>query len=297
MVLALWPGIAVDMETHMKQLVSKCSRAIRTLRSDPRYFLRKVKPYVFRPKSGTISINGVYFDIDLKLDPAMGNMYFGLYQYEMTNLMKRLLKEGDTFIDVGENVGYISAFALGLVGGSGHVHAFEPVPRYFSRLRALQQNNPGANLHVNAVALGERQGTSKIAITSLQNIGWNTMVPDFMRKDTIKEEIEIPVARLTDYLAEKNVRNLRLVKIDTEGFEFPVMKGFRDYLRQAGELPVIVVEIAPTAYPKLNSTCGEFALFMSELGYAARAIDRTQAVRIEELDRTTDVVFFPKDIA
>ena len=28
-VLALWPGIAVDMETHMKQLVSKCSRAIR----------------------------------------------------------------------------------------------------------------------------------------------------------------------------------------------------------------------------------------------------------------------------
>jgi hypothetical protein len=123
------------------------------------------------------------------------------------------------------------------------------------------------------------------------------MVPGFMRKDVIKEEIEIPVIRLTDYLIEKKVKNLRFVKIDTEGFEFPVMKGFRDYLHQADELPIIVVEIAPTAYPKLNSTCDEFALFMSELGYVARTVDCAQPVRIEELDQTTDLVFFPKDIA
>jgi hypothetical protein len=155
------------METPMKKFILKCSGAIRSLKTDPRHFLKKLKPYMFHAKSGIINLNGIDFEIDLGLDPVMQSMYFGLYQYEITSLMKRILKEGDTFIDVGANVGYISAFALGLVGGCGNVHAFEPVPRYVSRLRALQRNNSDANLHVNGVALGEMEGTAKISITNL----------------------------------------------------------------------------------------------------------------------------------
>jgi FkbM family methyltransferase len=256
-----------------------------------------MKPYVFRAKSGLIEVNGINFNIDIELDASMSNMYFGCYETELTNLLYRFLRKGDTFIDIGANVGYISTYALGLVGRDGNVHAFEPVPQYLSRLRKIQEDNPGYSLHVNGVAVGEREGTANIAVTNLRNIGWNTMVPEFMSKDTIKEEIEISVIRLTDYLSDRDVQNLRLVKIDTEGFEFPVMKGFQEYLRKMKELPILIIEIAPSAYPRLNSTCGEFERFMSELGYVSRSIDCVNDVQIDKLDRTTDVVFIPRNSA
>ena len=61
----------------------------------------------------------------------------------------KYLKEGDTFIDIGANVGYISVFAMGLVGKTGSVHSFEPVPQYFNRLKIIKEDNPGYNFYLN----------------------------------------------------------------------------------------------------------------------------------------------------
>ena len=116
-------------------------KAIKMLFFNPSGFLKKMKPYVFRAKSGLIKINGINFNIDLELDPAMRLMYFGSYQYEITDILKRFLRKGDTFVDIGANIGYISTFALGLVGQSGEVHSFEPVPRFFARLNLVKKDN------------------------------------------------------------------------------------------------------------------------------------------------------------
>lgn len=279
----------------MKQFLNKIKRAVRLLFSNPRVFLRQLKPYIFRAKSGRIKINGVNFNIDLELDPVMRRMYFKSYGIELTDLLKRFLKEGDVFVDIGANVGYISAFALGLVGKTGEVHSFEPVPQYFKLLRKIKEENPEYNLYVNNAALGENHGKSQITVTNKRNIGWNTMIPDFMNEDEIKENIEIDVLRLTDYFTERNIERINLIKIDTEGFEFPIMKGFKEYLQKMKTLPILVIEIAPWAYPKLKSTCGEFADFMSELGYVARTIDCVHSLEVGKLEQITDVVFMPKE--
>jgi FkbM family methyltransferase len=227
-------------------------------------------------------------------------MYFGSYQYEITDILQRFLRKGDTFVDIGANIGYISTFALGLVGQSGNVHSFEPVPRYFDRLKQIQQNNPEYNLYVTNKAVGEIKGTATIAVNNIGNIGWNTMVPNFMEKETIEKELAIDVIKLTDYLNKNEVNRIRLIKIDTEGFEFPVMKGLQGYLHKIEDnslLPIIIIEVAPSAYPKLNSSLAEFAQFMSELGYAPRSIDNFhRVVQVDNLDQTTDVLFIPKNI-
>ncbi len=51
-------------------------------------------------------------------------MWAGAYERELVHLMKRTLKSGMTVIDVGANIGYLSALAAGLVGNTGQVHAF-----------------------------------------------------------------------------------------------------------------------------------------------------------------------------
>ncbi|MFK0729779.1 MAG: FkbM family methyltransferase [Gloeotrichia echinulata IR180] len=278
----------------MNRFIQKAGKALSLGLSDPYALLTAVKPYLFQPKSGRILLNSVAFDIELDLDPVMRAMYFGAYQMHVASFMKKHLKKGDIFIDVGANVGYISAYAMGLIGQTGQVHAFEPVTEYFERLKNVQKNNPDYRLYINKVALGEREGISTIAVTNVRNIGWNTMVPGFMSEDTIKEEIEIPVTTLDSYLSSNEIDRVRLVKIDVEGFEFPVIKGFQKYLREAKELPILLVEVAPIAYHKLDASIDEFTNFMSDLGYVAVSLDLKHEIEVSALKETTDVVFMPK---
>ncbi len=278
----------------MHQFIQKIDKILSLALSDPLSLLTAIKPYLFTPKSGKILLNAVTFDIELDLDPAMKAMYFGAYQIHVASFMKKHLKKGDTFIDVGANVGYISTYAMGLIGQTGQVHAFEPVPQYFEKLNNVQKNNPNYRLHINRVALGECEGTSSIAVTNVNNIGWNTMVPGFMSEQTIKEEIEIPVTTLDSYLSTNGIDKVRLVKIDVEGFEFPVIKGFQKYLQTTKELPILLVEVAPAAYHKLDTSINRFADFMSDLGYVALTLDLKRKVQVSLLKKTTDVVFMPK---
>jgi hypothetical protein len=120
------------------------------------------------------------------------------------------------------------------------------------------------------------------------------MVPDFMNKDHIEERLQVAVTTLDSYVAERKIRNLCLVKIDTEGYEFPVVKGFQGYLRGTGEPPVLVIEVAPGAYPRLGSSLAEFSAFMTDLGYVAMDVTLAHTVDVANLGRTTDVVFLPR---
>lgn len=280
----------------MNRFVEKGITASKLVLTDPYDFWRRLR-YVMRPKSFMIKINGIKFKIDVNLDPAMRSMCFKTYQSGITAIFKKFLREGDTFIDVGANIGYMSAFAMGLVGKTGEVHAFEPVPQYFNRLENVCKDNPGYRFYMNRVAIGKDEGVSTIVVTNRWNIGWNTMVPDFMSKDTVKEKIEITVSTLDNYLYSKSVKKLRLVKIDTEGYEFPVIKGFQQYLRKVEELPILVVEVNPTAYKKLNTSIADFEDFMVDLGYVACSIDLVLKVQITKFEKITDVVFLPQSIA
>ncbi len=134
----------------MKKLITKAKRALWLLLSNPWIFWARLKTNIcplFSPvKSGEISLNGVQFYFDPALYPASQAMYYQVYQYNITSILKKFLREGDIFIDIGANIGYMAAYALGLVGKTGEVHAFEPVPKYFAKLLNIKQFNPSYHL-------------------------------------------------------------------------------------------------------------------------------------------------------
>lgn len=279
-------------------LMTKFQKGLHLLKNNRGEFWTRLKRYFVKPsapRSGITRVNGIRFEIDLELDPGMQAMFRGEYERELTLLLEKLLKPGDTFIDVGANVGYITAYSLGLVGTRGAVHSFEPVPQYFQRLQQLQKLNPDYRLIVTPCALGSEPGRAEIAVTNLKNIGWNTMVKGFMPQETVKETISVPIRTLDEYLAGSGELKPAVIKIDTEGYEFPVLKGFQQSLRSLAVRPILIIEVAPGAFSLLNSSLSEFAGFFREMKYVPFNLSCTSPIDLERMDQTTDVIFLPKE--
>ena len=166
------------------KIEDRITNAISLLASNPKLFFKlliskiKIKATWQLPESPIQKkINGILFEFDFDYDPAIKNMYLGIYELETVEVMRKILKKGDTFLDIGANICYLSAIGGGLVGKTGQVHSFEPVPEYFQKLKKMAMANSGYKIVVNQCALGEERETAKIDVTNLPNIGWNTMVP------------------------------------------------------------------------------------------------------------------------
>jgi FkbM family methyltransferase len=275
------------------------TRARDLLFSNPALFCRKSAARLLRwvpflPRRAVRNIRGVTFECDFALDPRIGDMFLSAYEPDEVAVLERYLGPGDVFVDVGANIGYLTAVGASLVGPGGQVHSFEPVPEYFARLESLRAANPRYAITVNAMALGEREGSAEITQAPPGNIGWNTLVPG-MLPDGARHSV--PVQRLDSYLSERGIARVALIKIDTEGFELPVLRGasgFLDGVDGAKQRPPILCEVAPGAYPLLGSSVVELFDYMAGYGYAAFDVERGgRPVRAETLTETINVLFVP----
>jgi FkbM family methyltransferase len=276
-------------------LRASASRAATLLARNPRLFgrvlLAKVnatRPMPKRPVRRRI--RGVQFEYDLPGYRSVAPMYFGACSLLVIETMKHDLRPGDTFVDVGANIGYLSAAAAGLVGREGKVHCFEPVPVYCARLRRFAELNPEFSITVNACAAGDSECSRTIYVT--REPGQNTLVGGYKNGVEVVSMLDVPVIRLDSYLAAHQIERLALIKIDAEGFELPILQGLRGFFERTVRLPAIICEIAPRAYPLMGRKLSELSAFMLAYGYTARdLIGGATPVDLASLKHVEDVLF------
>ena len=140
----------------MNLKISKFIQGLKLLVINPPLFLKYFRKHLFdffcqkhqlsmMSQNEVKKIGKIVFDFNFNFpigDDYFYQMYFDFYDIASVEFIKRNLMEGDTFIDVGANVGYLSAIGANLVGETGEVHVFEPIPLYFEALKRLALNNP-----------------------------------------------------------------------------------------------------------------------------------------------------------
>lgn len=267
-------------------------RTATLLTRNPRLFCRVVAGKLRTPRrlpAGAVvrRIDGVLFECR---NDREASLLFDSYAPLVTHTMKRLLKPGEIFVDVGANVGYLSAVGAALVGTRGEVHAFEPAPEHFTRLRRVAELNPAYSIFANACAADDAATERTIYVTG--EAGQSTLVASYKQQDEIVRREVAHAVRLDSYIEQAGIKRVALIKIDVEGYELPVLRGLEGYFRRTGHRPPIICEIAPRAYPLLGTTLSKLEEYMSGLGYAAFDLaDGTSPVDLRELKYVDDVLF------
>jgi FkbM family methyltransferase len=228
--------------------------------------------------------------------------YFGVWDPQLTDWIRRSLKPGDTFIDVGANIGYFSLLATRLVGPSGRVIAIEASPQICEMLRANIEANGVRNIEVHNCAVTDVPQRVTVYKSAESNLGLTTILPG---KDGTTPESKVDGLPLNQIVDSATLARTRFIKIDVEGAEWMVLKGIEDYLRNDSPRDLEVsVEISPADLRGQNVEPGDvFDLFESSgfVGYrlkrayfeppyrGERALPRQVCPR--ELEKVTDLVF------
>jgi FkbM family methyltransferase len=130
-----------------------------------------------------------------------------------------VLRRGDRYIDAGANVGQLALAASKRVGSDGEVIAIEAHPEICRYLEGNVDLNRSTNLTTLNYALGA--GPGEVALTSHRSDDQNYITND--------GELRVPMRALDSLVT---ARPTRLLKLDVEGYELPVLQGAAGVLEQ-----------------------------------------------------------------
>ncbi len=180
----------------------------------------------------------------------------------------RILRPGDTVLDVGANAGYYTMIAALLVGHEGAVHAFEPSPAALPWLRASVAQSPSAPIHLHPVAVTDRCGHATFHVARPECTGYSSLRD--LGADATRQ-VTVPTIPL-DALLER-LTPVRLVKIDVEGAELLVLRGMAGLIER--DRPYIIVEVDDNFLRAQGGSAADVCSLLEHAGYTLlRIVER-----------------------
>ncbi|MGE0374117.1 MAG: FkbM family methyltransferase [Planctomycetaceae bacterium] len=200
-------------------------------------------------------------------------MAYGAYERSEVALLRRFLRRGDVSVDIGANVGYISAHMAQQVGPEGRVYSFEPGPTPFRSLIAVKESNAFKNMEVFQVAVAD---TDRVAIyyetESILAKGYGRIDNHPSDRFQNVQAHETNVTSLTAFFASRPIDRLRLIKIDVEGHEKQVIGGLTGLLDR-NVRPVILTEISIRGQAEVDFL--DYRQLLRRYGYEMFAIGKS----------------------
>jgi FkbM family methyltransferase len=216
----------------------------------------------------TSLINGCHMDCDLE-DQIQRQIYFlGLYEPIEAYLFTNLLQPEMIIVDAGANVGQYTLLASRAIGPSGTVYGFEPVPSTFRRLQSHVRDNLLQNVELTCAALWDESTVLRLGLSPemTNNCGAYSVGS---RNGT--SAVECRSLRLDDFVKERKIDRVDLIKMDIEGAELHALRGMLSTLKR--HRPTLLMEVNRIAANRLGYSPDDlWHLLVTVLGYRAWAI-------------------------
>lgn len=178
------------------------------------------------------------------------------------------IEPGMAVFDVGANLGFYTTLIARLVGPAGHVHAFEPDPLSFGILAGRTAKR--ANVESTWTAVGDHTGRITL-YCHRSNRADNRVHPSL--GDETAEAVEVPLTTLDDYCDARGISRIDAVKIDVQGAEVAVLRGFERTLLGRTQPRWLLIEFSPGHLRAAGSSPEAFWAILDALGFEPWAFD------------------------
>lgn len=200
--------------------------------------------------------------------------YFGVWEPNLSAWIERRLSPGDTFVDVGANIGYFTLLAADRVGPLGRVVSIEPMPEIFDHLSAHVTANTRGNVRLiseAAVGPGE-EGPVTLYWGGDDNAGSTGLI----RRQPNSRSTTVAGRTLALILTDEEREHARIIKIDVEGVEMRVLRGLGLESGRFSKSMELVVEVSD------GDNAGDASMlvdYMRHLGYVAYVLPENYSFR------------------
>jgi FkbM family methyltransferase len=176
--------------------------------------------------------------------------------------LRRVLRPGDTAIDIGAHKGAYTYWMRQAVGTAGRVLAFEPQPRLVAYLRQVVADFGWENIDVEHMGLSSRSGELILNVPGDDVSPGASLVS--AKAQAGGQRIPVRVDTLDHHLRINRIdRGVRFIKCDVEGHELEVFEGARQTLQ--AQAPVLLFECEARHNPE-RPMAMVFS-FLQQLGY------------------------------
>lgn len=177
-------------------------------------------------------------------------------------IVKRLITSHNPVIfDVGANIGNWSYNVLGIFKRA-EIHIFEPSKPHFELL-SKKLVNFQRRCFINNFGLSNETESLKLhkndEITGSATLCESTNI--YKNLKNITEEVDLISGE--KYLKKNNIKFIDFLKIDVEGWEFPVLKGFENLIDR-NSINFVQFEITPNNFTRSESFRDFFDFFSSK---------------------------------
>ena len=215
--------------TRMKLFIARVLYRMLTilLRQDQRYIRR----------------DGINYKVDLTEGIDISIFLFGNFQSHITQNRYFSLPNDAIVFDIGANIGNM-AFKFAQLVQKGCVYAFEPTNYAFNKFKINLALNPELSSRIVPLQLFVSEHSvnkHKIKAYSSWRIDGKYTNAHPLHGGIIKSAESVPAITIDDFCREREIPRVNLIKIDTDGYEYSILRGAQKSLGKS--LPYIIFEI------------------------------------------------------
>jgi len=172
--------------------------------------------------------------------PYTWDLVEGKHETKVMDAFVKNIKEGDTVIDVGANIGEFSLIASKKVGPKGKIISIEPLKQAAVWLEKNYLLNGFSNYEILEKAMGSKTGNMILYKESVSS-ETGVLDPEILEKEMVSSG-EIKVDTIDNTISSRNIGTVEMLKIDVEGHEYEVLCGCKDSFKEK-KIKKIICEI------------------------------------------------------
>ena len=213
----------------------------------------KIVRILLRETEVNIDENKLFLDSLDSLDLSLNTDY----ESYITKVIKKELKKGDIFLDLGANIGFFTLIAAKIVGDTGKVYAFEPDTTNFNLLKKNIDYNHYKNIILVNKAVSDYEGQGELYLSKDNFADHRTF---YINND--RDKTKINIIKLDNFFTKW--QKINFIKMDIQGDEYKAFLGMLELIKRSDNLKM-VFEYYPEGIKQRKQNVDEFLKQLYEL--------------------------------